>query len=67
MGYSTEPKYRKYVQEYGFLSLTRKFGDKYGKTLIDTATKPGIDSEKTASKWVVWKTAEATGDLIETE
>ena len=43
MGYSTEPKYRKYVQEYGFLSFTRKFGDKYGKKLIDTATKPGID------------------------
>ena len=67
MGYSTEPKYRKYVQEYGFLSFTRKFGDKYGKKLIDTATKPGIDSAKTASKRVVQKTAEATGDLIETK
>ena len=67
MGYSTEPKYRKYVQEYGFLSFTRKFGDKYGKKLIDTATKPGIDSAKTASKRVVQNTAEATGDLIETK
>ena len=40
------------------------FGDKYGKKLIDTATKTGIDAAKTASKRVVQKTAEATGDLI---
>ena len=32
--------------------------------LIDTATKTGTDAEKTASKWLVQKTAEATGDLI---
>ena len=31
---------------------------------MDTATKTGIDPAKTASKWVVQKTAEATGDLI---
>ena len=65
MRYSTEPKYRKYVKGYGFLSLARKFGDKYGKKLIDTATKIVIDPAKTASKRVVQKTAEATGDLIE--
>ena len=64
MRYSTEPKYRKYVKGYGFLSLARKFGDKYGKKLIDTATKIVIDPAKTASKRVVQKTAEATGDLI---
>ena len=34
------------------------------KKLIDTATKIGIDAAKTASKRVVQKTAEATGDLI---
>ena len=32
---------------------------------MDTATKIGIDATKTASKRVVQKTAEATGDLIE--
>ena len=32
MRYQIEPKYRKYVQGYGFLSFARKFGDKYGKT-----------------------------------
>ena len=31
---------------------------------MDTATKTGIDTAKTASKRVVQKTAEATGDLI---
>ena len=43
MRYSTEPKFRKYVQGYGFLSFTRKLKDKYGKKLMDTATKTGID------------------------
>ena len=38
--------------------------DKYGKKLMDTATKKGIDAAKTASKRVVEKTAEAAGDLI---
>ena len=39
MRYSTDPKYRKYVKGYGFLSFANKFGDKYGKKLMNTATK----------------------------
>ena len=31
---------------------------------MDTATKTGMDAAKTASKWVVLKTVDATGDLI---
>ena len=31
---------------------------------MDTATKTGIDAAKMASKRIVQKTAEATGDLI---
>ena len=31
---------------------------------MDTATKTGMDAAKTASKRVVHKTAEGTGDLI---
>ena len=46
MRYSLEPKYRRYVNGYGFLSFARKFGDKYGKTLINTATKTGINAAK---------------------
>ena len=64
MRYSTEPRFRKYIKGYGFLSFARKFGDKYDKKLMDTARKSGIDAGKTASKRVVQKTAEATGDLI---
>ena len=64
MRYSTEPRFRKYIKGYGFLSFARKFGDKCGKNLMDTATKTGIDAAKTSSKKVIEKTAEATGDLI---
>ena len=64
MRYSTERKYRKYVKGYGFLLFARKFSDKYGKKLMYTATKTGIDAAKIVSKRVVQKTAEATGDLI---
>ena len=64
MRYSAEPKYRKYVKRYCFLSFARKCDDTYDKKLIDTATKTGIDAAKTASKRAVQKTAEATGDLI---
>ena len=64
MRYSTEPKYTKRVKGYAFLSFSRKLGDKYGKKLMDTATKTGMDASKTASIEVVQKTAEASGDLI---
>ena len=47
-----------------FCHLQKKIGNKYGKKLMDTATKTGIDAAKTASKRVVQKTTEATGDLI---
>ena len=62
MRYSTELKYRKYVE--GFLSFARKFGDKCGKKLMDAATKKRIDAAKTESKRVIQNNAEATGDLI---
>ena len=35
MRYSTQPKFKKYVKGYSFLSFARKCGDKYGKKLID--------------------------------
>ena len=79
MRYSLEPTCRKYVQGYGFLSFARKFGDKYSKKLMNTATKVGISKyskkiidktkkqgsefSKTAGKRIVEKGAEATGDL----
>ena len=62
--YSAESKYRKCVKGYNFLSFAKKFGEKYGRKLIDTATKTEIAAAKTASKRVVQKTTEATEDLI---
>ena len=64
MRYSTEPRFRKYIKGYGFLLFAKNFGNKYGKKLMDTATKTGMDAAKIASKRVVQKTAEATGYLI---
>ena len=46
------------------LSFSRKFGDKYGKKLMDTTTKAGIYASKAACEIVVQKAAEAAGDLI---
>ena len=43
MRYLTQQEYRKYVEGYGFLSFAKKYGDKYGKKLIDTATKIADD------------------------
>ena len=63
MKYSTEPRFRKYVKGYGFLSFCLLEINTV-KKVIDTATKTGIDAAKTASTKVVQKTAEATGDLI---
>ena len=64
MRYSIEPKFRKYVKGYGFLSFAKKIGNKHGKKLMDTATKTGMDAVKIASKRVIQKTAETAGDLI---
>ena len=79
MRYSLEPTYRRYVKGYGFLSFARKFGDKYDKNLMNTATKvgtskygkkitdttkkEGTDFAKIAGTKIV-QSAEATGDLI---
>ena len=64
MRYSTEPRSRKYVKGFGFLSFARKFSHKYGKQLMDSPTKTRMDAAKTAFKRVVQKTAQAAGDLI---
>ena len=76
MRYSLEPAYIRYVKGYGFLSFAKKSGDKYGKKLMNTATKveskkiiditkkQGSKFAKTAGKRIVQKSAEATGDLI---
>ena len=58
--YFIEPRTRKYVKKYGTLSFARGFFNKYRKELLDT----GLDTLKTASKKVIYKAAEATGEFI---
>ena len=65
--YSIEPRTRKYVKGYGFLLFARNLSSKYRKQLLDTATKTGINALKSASKKVVHKVAEATGEFKETK
>ena len=60
MRYSIEPRERRYVKEYGFMSFARNFNDKYGKSLMDASKT----FAKTAGKEILKETAKATGDLI---
>ena len=68
MRYSIEPKDRKYVKEYGFLSFAKNMGpqlnSKYYQKLLNNAKKLTTDAIKIASKRAIQKRAEATGDLI---
>ena len=75
MCYSIEPRERRYVKGYGFLSFARNpathatkvaknLNKKYGQKLGDSAKKSATDTLKIASKRAIQKTAEATGDLV---
>ena len=68
MHYSIEPRERKYVKGYGFLSflknIAKNLSNKYGQKLVDTAKKFVTDALKIASKRGIQETAEATGDLV---
>ena len=50
--YSIEARSKKYVKGYGFLSFARNVSNKHKKMLLNTT----LDSLKTASKKVVYKT-----------
>ena len=67
MCYSIQPRDRRYVKGYGFLSFPNKIGknisNKYSQKFVDSAKKSATDSIKTASKRAIQKRAEATGDL----
>ena len=43
MCYSIEPRERRYIKGYGFLSFARNFGNKYGKKLMNTTIKTGTN------------------------
>ena len=64
MGYSIEPRKRRYVKGYGFMSFARNFSDKYSKSLMDKGIDVSKTFAKTAGKKILNETAKATGDLI---
>ena len=75
MRYSMEPRERRHVKGYGFLSFAGNFGthankvdknmsNKYSQKLVDTAKESATNAIKTTSKRAIQKTAEATGDLV---
>ena len=43
MRYSIEPRERRYIKGYSFLSFAKNFGNKYGKKLMNTAIKTGTN------------------------
>ena len=68
MRYSTEPRERRYVKGYRFLSFARDLGthatkaaknlnDKYGQKHADSAKKSATDSLNIAGKRAIRKTA----------
>ena len=75
MHYSIEPREKKYVKGYRFLSFAKNMGthatkvaknlnNKYGQKLLDNVKKSATDALKIASKRAIKKTAEASGDLV---
>ena len=64
MRYSIEPRERRFVKGYGFMSFARNFSDKYRKSLMDKGIDVGKTFAKTAGKKILKETAKATGDLI---
>ena len=66
MRYSIEPRERRHVKGYGFLSFARNIGthaakaaknmsNKYSQKLVDTAKKSATDAIKTALKRAIQK------------
>ena len=75
MRYSIEPREKRYVKGYGFLSFARNLGthatkvaknlnNKYGQKFADSAKNSATDTLKIAGKRAIQKTAEASGDLV---
>ena len=59
--YYIEPKTKKYIKGYRFLTFARNFPYKYRKQLLDSR----LDALKTVFKEVVQETAEGTGEFTE--
>ena len=58
--FAVEPRERRFFKGYGFLSIAKNLGSRFGDKLL----KQGQETAKTIGKRALNKTAEATGDLI---
>ena len=57
MYYSIEPRERRFVKGYGFMSFARNFSDKYSKPLMDKGINVNNKFAKTAGKKTLKETA----------
>ena len=68
MRYSIEPRERRYVKGYEFLSFATNIGknlsNKYGQKLVDSSKKICNRCTKNCYKRAIQKTTEATEDLV---
>ena len=55
MRYSTEPRERRFVKGYGFMSFARNFNDKYSKSLMDKGIDVSKKFAETAGKKILKK------------
>ena len=63
MRYSIEPRERRFVKGYDFMSFARNFSDTYSKSLMDQGIDVSKKFAKTGGKKILKETAKATGDL----
>ena len=61
MRYSIEPRERRYIKGYGFLSFAKNFSNIYGKKLMNTAIKTGTNFNSKYGKKLLTNTAIKTG------
>ena len=53
MRYSIEPRERRYIKGYGFVSFARNFSGKYSKSLMDKGIDVSKKFAKTAGKKIL--------------
>ena len=63
MRYSIEPRERRYIKGYGFLSFAKSFSNKYGKKLMNTAIKTGTNFNSKYSKKLADTAIKASKDF----
>ena len=59
MRYSSELRYRRYVQGQGFMSFARNIGNKYGKKIFDKSIDVGKSMKKKYGKKILDKSIDA--------